>query len=278
MRLSLPTGLAAAAAITVVITSGAFARTSADQTQLRALMTAAEEVPAPAGNVGTAKGTFTAAVAKTASGASLSWRLGFSGLTGDAVAAHIHTGARGQPGPVTVSLCGPCTSGATGTAEIDATLLSAIQAGGAYVNVHTPTNRGGEIRAQLSSVATVRPTLTSRQEVPKPKGAGRAAGRFTATTVKTGSSATITWRLTYSRLTGRAVAAHIHTGRPGAAGPVAVALCGPCRNGASGRATVTGAVLTALESGRAYVNIHTPRNPAGEVRGQIPAVPLTITP
>jgi len=62
------------------------------------------------------------------------------------------------------------------------------------------------------------------------------------------------------------------------AGPVTLALCGPCRSGAAGRATVTGAALNALESGSAYVNVHTPRNPAGEIRGQVPAIPLTITP
>jgi hypothetical protein len=41
---------------------------------------------------------------------------------------------------------------------------------------------------------------------------------------------------------------------------------------------VSAAVLAALESGRAYVNVHTPRNPGGEIRGQIPAMALTITP
>jgi CHRD domain len=58
---------------------------------------------------------------------------------------------------------------------------------------------------------------------------------------------------------------------------VIVPLRAPCRSGASGRATVDGAVLNTLESGRAYVNIHTARNPLGEVRGQIPAVPVTLS-
>lgn len=270
--------MACAVGAAVVAAGGAVARISADQVQLRALMKSSEEVPAPTGDVTNARGTFTAAATTTATGATLQWRLTFSNLTGDAVAAHIHTGPVGQAGPVSVPLCGPCTSGATGTADIDATLLSTLQSGGAYINVHTPTNRAGEIRAQLGSLATVRPTLNARQEVPKPKGAGRATGRFTATAVKTGSSAVLTWRLTYSRLTGRAVAAHIHLGRPGVAGPVAISLCGPCRTGATGRTTVTGPALAALESGRAYVNVHTPRNAAGEIRGQIPAIPLTLTP
>jgi len=41
---------------------------------------------------------------------------------------------------------------------------------------------------------------------------------------------------------------------------------------------VSGATLAALEAGRTYVNVHTKRNPGGEIRGQLPAVPLTITP
>jgi hypothetical protein len=35
--------------------------------------------------------------------------------------------------------------------------------------------------------------------------------------------------------------------------------------------------FAALEGGRAYVNVHTARNPAGEIRGQIAPVPLTIS-
>jgi CHRD domain len=270
--------LGCAGAIAIVVAGSAVARTSADRTNMRSLLTAADEVPAPRGDVSAARGTFTAAGERTATGATLQWRLTFSNLSGNAVAAHIHTGAKGVAGPVSVALCGPCTSGATGTATLDEALLTTIQSGGAYVNVHTPTNPAGEIRAQLSTIATVRPALNARQEVPRPKGGARATGRFTATAVKTGTSAVVTWRLTFSKLTGRAVAAHIHLGRRGVAGPVSVSLCGPCRSGATGRATVSGAALVALEAGRAYVNIHTRRNQAGEIRGQIPAVPLTIGP
>ena len=87
----------------------------------------------------------------------------------------------------------------------------------------------------------------------------------------------IAWRLTFSRLTGKAIAAHIHSGRRGVPGPVIVPLCAPCKSGVRGRATVSAAVLNALESGRAYVNVHTRKNGAGEIRGQLPAVPLTIS-
>lgn len=207
----------------------------------------------------------------------MEWQLTFAELTGNAIAAHVHTGARGVAGPVTVPLCGPCTSPASGTANVDAAVLAAMATNRAYVNVHTPTNRAGEIRGQLSAVATARAAMNARQEVPRPQGAGRARGAFAIGATKSGASARVTWRLSFSRLTGRALAAHIHLGARGRAGRVIVPLCGPCRSGIGRTVTLSGATLAALESGRAYVNVHTRRNPGGEIRGQIPALALTLS-
>jgi Cu/Zn superoxide dismutase len=242
-------------------------------------MSAAQEVPTPTGDVASARGTFTADVTATANGATLAWEMTFSGLTGNANAAHIHTAARGTAGPVSVPLCGPCQSPASGTSDISAAVLQALQTGGTYVNVHTSANGPGEIRGQIAVTARVTTALNARQEVPRPKGnANRARGTFSATVTKTSAaSGSIAWRLTFSKLTGRAVAAHIHIGAAGRPGPVAIPLCGPCRSGARKSATLSAAVLAALEAGRAYVNIHTARNPAGEVRGQIRPVPLSIS-
>jgi len=129
--------------------------------------------------------------------------------------------------------------------------------------------------------ATVKLTarLNGVQEVPAPKGA-HGSGVFTATL----SGNTLTWRLTFSRLTGKAVAAHVHLGRQRVAGPVAIPLCGPCVSGAHGRVTVTAKVRNALLGGGAYVNVHTAKNAAGEIRGQVagphgvmPAPPKTST-
>jgi hypothetical protein len=56
-----------------------------------------------------------------------------------------------------------------------------------------------------------------------------------------------------------------------------VPLCAPCRSGARGTANVSATVLSALEGGRTYVNVHTKKNAAGEIRGQIAALALTIS-
>jgi hypothetical protein len=276
-RLHLLAG-AFALAVALAAVGGAAARSQATTIRIEAGMTAANETPTPKGDVSSARGTFTATLTKSGTGATISWRLEFSNLSGNAIAAHIHVAARGVAGPVRVPLCAPCTSGVTGTATIDAAVLDAIQNDRAYVNVHTPTNPAGEIRDQVGIVANVKTAMRASQERPKPKGnVRRARGTFTATITRNGTNGVIAWRLTFSKLTGRATAAHIHSGVRGKAGPVIVPLCAPCRSGARGRATVDAAVLDALEAGRAYVNVHTKKNPLGEIRGQIAAVALVIS-
>src|SRR5262249_58734875 len=96
----------------------------AETIQIRTVLNATQEVPAPKGEVSNATGTFAATVTKSdAGGASISWQLSFGGLTGNAVAAHIHTGATGSPGPVVLSLCGPCSSPLSGTGALTDAVL-----------------------------------------------------------------------------------------------------------------------------------------------------------
>src|SRR3970040_1204971 len=96
--------------------------------------------------------------------------------------------------------------------------------------------------------------LRARFEVPKPKGVpAGAVGLFTGKAVEQEDNrASVTWRLTFSKLSGRAAAAHIHIGRPGKAGGVMLALCGPCRNGQRGAANNTAAPLRTLPGGGGY--------------------------
>jgi hypothetical protein len=126
-----------------------------------------------------------------------------------------------------------------------------------------------------SAVALAKPSMSSmsfkanldtRQEVPKESGASiRASGSFSATL----SGTKLTWKLSFDHLTGAATAAHIHSGAKGKAGPVIVALCGPCKSPASGTARITAAVAKMLDGGNTYVNVHTVKNAGGEIRGQV---------
>lgn len=81
--------------------------------------------------------------------------IGFNNLGGTVTMAHIHTGVTGMNGPVTIDLvplgfptgvqAGNFVSSLTLTAAQETLLLS----NKLYVNVHTSTNSGGEVRAQL---------------------------------------------------------------------------------------------------------------------------------
>lgn len=132
--------------------AGQSAETAAT-TGLTARLSAAQEVPKPRGVRAGAQGTFTAALVRSGAGGTLSWRLTFQGLTGKATASHIHVGVRGRAGAVRVSLCGPCRSGARGSAKVNAKTVTALLAGSTYVNVHTARNPAGEIRGQIAKSA-----------------------------------------------------------------------------------------------------------------------------
>jgi hypothetical protein len=79
----------------------------------------------------------------------------------------------------------------------------------------------------------------------------------------------LTYRATYSGLSGAAVAAHFHgPAAPGVNAPVVVPVVSPA-SPISGRATLTTAQAADLEAGKWYFNIHTKDHPGGEIRGQV---------
>ena len=111
-------------------------------------------------------------------------------------------------------------------------------------------------------------TLTAAQEIPKQVVKNQAAhGAFTGTL----SGTHLKWKLTFVKLTGPATGAHIHLGVMGKSGNVAVPLCGPCKSGMTGTATISASLLAKIEKHATYVNVHTAKNPNGEIRGQLVA-------
>lgn len=141
----LVTGAACALAVT------ALAVAAGRKTVWTAALSSGQEVPAQAVKNTAAHGLFKG----TLSGSTLTWTLTFSKLTGPATAAHVHMAAKGKSGAVVVPLCGPCSTGTsgtkTGTATITAALISAFKKHLLYVNVHTTKNPNGEIRGQLAA-------------------------------------------------------------------------------------------------------------------------------
>ena len=97
-----------------------------------------------------------------------------------------------------------------------------------------------------------------------------AAATGNATVTYDTASKQVTWRITYSGLSGNPTAAHFHgPAQPGANAGVAVPIPNVAASPAQGSATLTDAQAADLLAGRYYVNIHTAANPAGEIRGQV---------
>ena len=108
-------------------------------------------------------------------------------------------------------------------------------------------------------------TLSGAQEVPPVPGSGTGQADVKLDT----ATKTITWNLTYSGLSGPAVAAHIHgPAAPGSNAGVVVPF-NVAGNPITGSAVLTDAQITDLSSGNTYINIHTANNKGGEIRGQI---------
>jgi CHRD domain. len=151
---------------------------------------------------------------------------------------------------------------------------------------------GDSFSARLRGLSEVPPVATE------------ASGSFSARLSSDGS--TLTYKVTYKDLQAPILFSHIHFGFPKEATGIMVFLCGPasgqpggppagtpnpppCQGTTSG--TVTGSVTAAnvigpnaqgitpgadfakvaeaIRDGAGYVNVHTVRSPAGEIRGQV---------
>lgn len=106
-------------------------------------LTGSDEVPS-VNSTAIGRGTITVTNDMAVSG-SISTR----GLGG--VAAHIHVGARSENGPIAIGLVKTADNvwSVPAGAKFTEAQYAAFKAGRTYVNVHTPANKGGEIRAQL---------------------------------------------------------------------------------------------------------------------------------
>ena len=79
----------------------------------------------------------------------------------------------------------------------------------------------------------------------------------------------LSWKMTYTGLTGPATMAHFHgPAEPGKNAGVAVPIA-PASSPSEGSATLTDAQAADLVAGKYYVNVHTDANKGGEIRGQV---------
>ncbi len=112
---------------------------------LKADLKASTEVP-PNDSKGT--GSVTASYDEATK--KLTWKGTVSGMTGGATAAHFHVGEPGKNGGVAIPIAGADKGSFEGTATLTDEQARDMLAGRWYVNVHTATNKAGELRGQLT--------------------------------------------------------------------------------------------------------------------------------
>jgi hypothetical protein len=153
--------------VVLLIGVSAYAVAGAESGNFRASLNGYEENP----DISTvAHGSFVARL--SSDGDSLTYELSYSGFETTVTASHVHFGKPAVNGGVSFFLCSgptapPCPQGSgTVTGEVDMSdvvgpagqgiaagefdeILAAMRAGHAYVNVHSSTYPGGEIRGQI---------------------------------------------------------------------------------------------------------------------------------
>ena len=120
----------------------------------------------------------------------------------------------------------------------------------------------------FAETVTLKASMTAASEVPPTQSKGK--GEVTATYDT--ASKKLSWKGSYSDLSGPATAAHFHgPAAPGKnAGVVIPIFAGAAaKSPFEGSATLTDAQAQELLSGQWYANIHTATNKAGEIRGQV---------
>jgi hypothetical protein len=198
-----------------------------------------------------------------------------NGLSGNITAAHLHNGSVGQTGGVALNL----SSGISGTlleGTIDissnTSLISDIESGNIYINVHTTQNPNGEIRGQVMRTSGIAfdTRLSIDQETHVVLGStAKGTGHLSLNS----SLDTLRYSFLIDGLSGSITGAHLHEGSVGTSGGVLLNLSSSINgNWIEGMATgadVSSQLITEMLEGGVYINIHTSMNPNGETRGQV---------
>ncbi len=256
------------------------------------LLWGTQEVPA---NASASTGTALLTVSADRTSIAFTVTTNATGLTG----AHLHPGAPGVNGGILFDLgtvAGGLSASMTGTlsaanfspASGIATFDDAVTAllnGDTYINIHTGSFPGGELRGQVGAVTVQSLRLSPAQETTVLAVPSTGTGSFVLGF--NDGQAAFAFVLNVTGLTSAVTAAHLHAGAEGTAGGPIFTLSGPFLGTASGVLTSAdftasavdgintyGDAVNAILSGLTYVNVHTVNNGSGEIRGQVGAARL----
>ena len=185
----------------------------------------------------------------------------------EATVAHLHAAAAGESGPVAVALPDADRT-SVGSIHLTPAQAQELLAGRLYVNVHSKSNGGGEIRGQI-----LRPgetvfvaALRGSEEVPATDSAATAQASLILSTNRD----QIRYRVAFAGL--QPTAAHVHRGIAGSNGPVVYPLAlaaGSSPGIVEGSFAIDPTGVQDLALRQLYVNLHSAAHPGGEIRGQV---------
>lgn len=177
--------------------------------------------------------------------------------------AHLHDGDVGSGGPIVFGLS-PIAGGWGGSGILTTAQLEDLLRGGLYLNLHSATFPGGELRGQVRAPRHFLSFADGAKELPPNPSTGTAEGVFELDLA--------TFQISYDVVAFgmTATVAHIHRGFAGSGGPVVVNMTSVGPNAFAGTSAplVVDDVVQLLLGGM-YLNVHSAAFPAGELRDQL---------
>jgi CHRD domain/Secretion system C-terminal sorting domain len=255
----------------VCISTTFFAQTKDGRIVLYARLSGANEVPTVTTK---AKGLFTFVIEPDYATVTVNGVV--DSLSGPITASHIHQGSAGVNGSSFINFASMVKGNRIyGQFKPTKAQLALMLTRGAYVNVHTAANTGGEIRGQIlvESDLSFAAGLLAANEVPavnNPSAWG--VGSFTLGLAYD----KMDYKIAVTGLTGPITAAHLHFGSADRTGRsfVPLTIQGKYLSGtinADSLQTANG-FLDSLFAQKVYVNVHTAANTSGEIRAQLTLV------
>lgn len=201
-------------------------------------------------------------------GSEIEYSVTIAGLSSNLTAAHFHNAPAGVGGGVVQGITfsdSTSTGSWTGFSE---NIISELLKNRLYFNVHSTNNPGGEVRGQLIHQGEImfNAKLEGNNETPNPVVTN---GNGTAWAVLSADKSTLYYNVTYAQLDSPFTAAHLHLAPAGVGGGVVhpITFIG---NSAAGQWTgFADSILAKLIKEHIYINIHSVKNPGGEIRDQL---------
>jgi hypothetical protein len=214
-------------------------------------------------NGSTGSGTGWAVLDST--GTQLAYGITVAGMTTPLTAGHFHTLPSGSIAQEIAFTDSSADGVWTGVPD---NILTSIENGDLYVNVHSSTFPAGELRGYVTPVesATFIASMDGSQESPPVM----SSGTGTVWAVLSADMKTLTYRLTYAQLNAARTGAHFHAAGSGN-GAIVLPLTFEGNSVSGVWTSLPDSIVRHLLRGEIYVNIHSTSSPAGEIRGYLRA-------